>query len=209
MMAILNLLLDRSGAALIIFVAAAAAAGIFAKTPRTRAAVGIAAVLVALFVPISHRSAFEWLVSAVERPSAPGLLLLALFAISATTGRAFTSSAQFRFGTLMLVLGGLVLYPAAIGFLNHDTYPEGFAGYLLPLALAAILAYAIYRDYILVALALNVGILAFLLGAGRSLNLWDYVIDPVAWFFAIGVWITILIGALTRRKPAPEAAPAP
>ncbi len=209
MMAILNFLLDRSGACLIIFTAAAAMAGIFAKTPATRAAIGAATVIVALSLPISNRSAFEWLVSTVERPSAPGLLLLTLFAISAVTGRTFTSSAEFRFGTLMLVIAGLVLYPAAIGFLNHDTYPEGYYGYLLPLSLAAVLAYALYRGYLLVALALNVGILAFLLGAGRSLNLWDYVVDPVAWFFSIGVWISILIGALTPRRPATTTSPAP
>ncbi len=206
MMAILNFLLDRTGACLIIFTAAAALAGVFARTPTIRTAIGAATVIATLCVAISNRSAFEWPVSTVELPSAPGLLLLLLFAISATTDRKFTSSAEFRFGTLMLVIAGLVLYPASIGFLNHDTYPEGYYGYLLPLSLAAVIGYAIYRGYLFVALALNAGILGFLLGAGRSLNLWDYVIDPVAWFFAIGAWIAILIGLALRR---PTASPAP
>ena len=95
-----------------------------------------------------------------------------------------------------------MLYPGAIGFLNYDTYVLGYSGYLLPLLLAAILGYAIYRRYVLVALALNVGILGFLLSAGRSLNLWDYVIDPVAWLLAIGSWVAIAINLLRRKLVA-------
>ena len=105
----------------------------------------------------------------------------------------------------MLVLAGLLLFPGAVGFLNYDTYVLGYGGYLLPLLLAATLGYAIYRRYFLVALALNIGILGFLLGAGRSLNLWDYVIDPVAWILAIGSWVAIAV-TLLRRKPVATAA---
>ena len=83
--------------------------------------------------------------------------------------------------------------------LNYDTYVLGYSGYLLPALLAAILVYAAYRRFFLVVLALNVGILGFLLSAGRSLNLWDYVIDPVAWLFAIGAWIAIVPGLLSRK----------
>ena len=161
---------------------------------------------------ISGRSLFDWLVSAIERPSAPGLLLMIVFAISAATGRRYQSVPQFRFGTAVLMLAGFVLYPAAIGFLNYDTYVLGYSGYLLPLLLAAILGYAIYRRYVLVALALNVAILGFLLSAGRSLNLWDYVIDPVAWLLAIGSWAAIAINLLRRKlvaKPSRLAAPQP
>jgi hypothetical protein len=201
MMSIVDYLLDRSNSALIIFAVAAALATIFAKTPMARAAAGIGGLIAALFITISHRSLFEWLVSAVERPSAPGLLLLIVFAISATSGRNYLRAAEFRFGTAAIIFGGFLLYPGSVGFLNHDTYVLGYSGYLLPMLLAAILAYAIYRRYFLVALALNLGILGFLLSAGRSLNLWDYVIDPVAWFLAIGAWLAIAAGLL-NRKPA-------
>jgi hypothetical protein len=201
MISAIDFLLDRSGAALIIFTAVAAISGIVAKTPTARAAAGIGGLIIALLVTISHRSLFEWTVSAVERPSAPGLLLLIAFAVSATTWQSYRLVPEFHFGTGMLVLGGLLLYPGAVGFLNYDTYVLGYSGYVLPTLLAAILVYAVYRHYFLVALALNLGILGFLLGAGRSLNLWDYVIDPVAWFFAIGSWLAIALGLL-NRKPA-------
>lgn len=196
-------LLDRSSAVLLVFTTAAALSWVVRISPAKRTAIGLAGIAIAALTPISTRSGFEWIVSAIERPSAPGLLLLVLYAIAATTGRRFDHRAEFRFGTAILVLTGLVLYPGAVGFLNYDTYVLGYSGYLLPLMLVAVLAYAIYRRYFFVVAALNVGILGFLLSAGRSLNLWDYIIDPVAWMLAIGAWITIFVTIMIRKaKPA-------
>lgn len=195
--------LDRSSAALLVFTAATALSWVVRISPAKRAVVGLAAIAVAALIHISTRSGFEWIVSAIERPSAPGLLLLTLYAITATTGRRFDDRAEFRFGIAMLALAGLALYPGATGFLNYDPYVLGYSGYLLPLALVAILAYAVYRRFFFVVAALNVGILGFLLSAGRSLNLWDYVIDPVGWMLAMGAWITIFITIVIRTvKPA-------
>lgn len=196
-------LLDRSSAALLVFTAAAALSWVVRISPAKRAAVGLAAIAVAALIHISTRSGFEWIVSAIERPSAPGLLLLTLYTVTATTGRRFDDRAEFRFGIAMLALAGLALYPGAIGFLNYDPYVLGYSGYLLPLVLVALLAYAVYRRFFFVVAALNIGILGFLLSAGRSLNLWDYVIDPVGWMLAIGAWITIFITIVIRTvKPA-------
>jgi hypothetical protein len=204
-MANVNFLLDRTSATLIIFAAFAAIAGIVTMKPTVRSCVGLIGLILTACLTISGRSLFDWAVSAIERPSAPGLLLMIVFAMSAATGRSYLLVPEFRFGTAVLVLAGLLLYPGAIGFLNYDTYVLGYSGYLLPLLLALILGYAIYGRYVLAAVALNVGILGFLLGAGRSLNLWDYVIDPVAWILAIGSWVAIAITLLRRKSiAAPE-----
>lgn len=203
MMSAVDYLLDRSSAALLVFIAAAALSQVVRLSSDKRFAIGLLAIGAAVLIPISTRSTFEWIVSAIERPSAPGLLLLVLFAISATTGRRFDNSSEFRFGTAMLVLAGALLYPGAVGFLNYDPYILGYSGYVLPLLLVLLLAYALYRRYFFIVAALNIGILGFLLGAGRSLNLWDYVIDPLAWMLAIGAWITIAItAAIHKAKPA-------
>jgi hypothetical protein len=192
----IDFLLDRSSAALLIFATVASLSRIVSLSNAQRAVAGAFGVLFAVLLPISTRSGFEWTVSAIERPSAPGLLLLAVFAVTAVTGRRFDRSAEFRFGTAMLAIGGFFLYPGAIGFLNFDTYVLGYHGYVLPVLLAVILGIAIWRRYFLVVAALDVGIAAFLIGAGRSLNLWDYVIDPVGWFLAVGAWIVIAAGFL-------------
>lgn len=207
MMSAVDYLLDRSSAVLLVFIAAAALSHVVRLSPAKRIAIGLIAIAAAVLIPISTRSAFDWIVSALERPSAPGLLLLALFAISAATGRRFDGGSEFRFGTAMLVLAGVLLYPGAVGFLNYDPYALGYSGYVLPLALVLLLAYALFRRYFFIVAALNVGIIGFLLDAGRSLNLWDYVIDPLAWLLAIGAWITIAIAAVIRKpKPASSVA---
>jgi MFS family permease len=201
----LDFLLNRSSAVLIIFTVAAAVAGLVTKSPAWRAAFGIAGVLGALLIAISTRSVLEWTASAVERPSPPGLLLLVVLAIATITNRQLAISAEFRFGTLMLAVAGLVLYPAAVGFLDYDSYVLGYSGYLLPAAIAVVLAYAIYRGYFIIALALNAAIFAFLFGARQSLNLWDYVVDPVAWIIATATWIAIAIKFLVVRVSAKKA----
>jgi hypothetical protein len=197
----LDFLLNRSSAVLLIFTASAAVAGLVTKSPTWRAAFGIAGVFGALLIAISTRSVLEWAASAVECPSPPGLLLLVVLAIATIVNRPLAASAEFRFGTLMLAVAGIVLYPAAVGFLDYDSYVLGYSGYLLPAAIAVVLAYAIYRGYFITALALNVAILAFLFGA-RTLNLWDYVVDPVAWIIATATWIAIAIRFLAVRFSA-------
>lgn len=195
----LDFFLNRSGAVLLIFTLSAAVAGFFTRSPVWRAAFGVAGVVGALLIAISTRSAFEWTASAVERPSPPGLLLLVVLAIATIMNRHLATNAEFRFGTLMLAVAGLVLYPAAVGFLDYDSYVLGYSGYLLPAAVAVVLAYAIYRGYFITALALNAAILAFLFGPRQSLNLWDYVVDPVAWIIATAAWIAIAIRFLVVR----------
>jgi hypothetical protein len=198
-------LLDHASSVLIIFMAGAAFAGFFTAKPGQRIATGIAAVAFAsVFIWISDRTLFQWLVATVVRASAPGFGLMIVFAIAAATGRNYRAAPEFRFATAMLALGGLVLYPGALGFFDYDTYVLGYSGYLLPFALAAVLGYAVYRRYLLVAACINIGILAFLFSAGRSLNLWDYIIDPVAWVLAIGSWVAI---AIDMRRAANAKVP--
>lgn len=199
MMSAVDYLLDRSSAALLVFTAAAALSHVVRLSPGKRIAIGLLAIAAVVLIPISTRSAFDWIVSAIERPAAPGLLLLALFASSAVTGQRFDAGSEFRFGTAMLVLIGVLIYPGAVGFLNYDPYALGYSGYVLPLGLILLLGYAVFRRYFYIAAALNIAILTFLLNAGRSLNLWDYVIDPLAWLLAIGAWVSIAITALIRK----------
>jgi hypothetical protein len=199
-------LLDHASSALIVFIAGAAFAGFFTPKPAQRIAAGLVAfVITAVLISISDRTLFQWLAATVARASAPGFCLMIVFAIAAASGRNYRAVPEFRFATAVLALGGLVLYPGALGFFNYDTYVLGYSGYLLPLALAAMLGYAVYRRYLVVAACINVGILAFLFSAGRSLNLWDYIIDPVAWALAIGSWVAI---AIDMRRAANAKVPA-
>ena len=112
MMANIGFLLDRASATLLIFAAFAALTGIATMKPAVRIGAGLIGLILAACVTISGRSLFDWLVSAIERPSAPGLLLMIVFAISAATGRSYQSVPEFRFGTAMLVLAVSCSIPA-------------------------------------------------------------------------------------------------
>lgn len=204
----LNILLNSANAALIIFTVLAALAAIFTKSPVIRLGVGLAAVAASLCIGIGPRSLFTWTVSAVERPSFPGFVLLAVLAISTTAGWRVSTSAEYRFATLVLAVAGIALYPAATGLINADPYVIGYSGYVLPAAIAIVVAYAIWRGYFITAVALNVAVAAFLLGAGVSRNLWDYIMDPVAWIIGCGAWIALAIGFTIRLiKPTKILAP--
>ncbi len=204
MMMSIDFLLNRASAMLLVFVVSAALAGLLTKSPVWRTAFGIVGVLCAFAIFISTRSLIEWATSAIERPSLPGLVVLIVLAIATLGDRQIGRSAEFRFSTLMLAVAGLVLYPAAVGFLNYDTYVLGYSGYLLPFAIAIVLGYAIYRRYFITALVLNAAIAAFLLSWGQSLNLWDYVVDPVAWIIGTGTWIALGVQCVIARYTAPK-----
>jgi hypothetical protein len=196
---ILNILLNSSYAALIFFAAGAALASAVVKSPLLRVAAGIVVVAAALCIPISVRSLFEWLVSTVERPSFPGFVLLAALSVSAVTGWHIEASSEFRFATAVLAIAGLVLYPSATGYIDFDTYTFGYSGYVLPTAVAAIIAYTLFRGYLITAFALNVAIAAFLLHLGVSRNLWDYVMDTIACILGCGTWIALAVHFLITR----------
>jgi len=208
MMTIADYLLDRSSAVLLLFMAGAALAALIRLSPAKRVCAGLAAIALAAVIPISTRSGFEWIASAIGRPSVPGLVLLATFAVAAVIGRNLNDNRECRFATALLAITGFILYPGATGYLDYDTYALGYSGYVLPAALVAILVHALYRRYFFVVAALDVAIIAFLLSAGRSNNLWDYVIDPVAWLLGIGTWIFLLLRAVVRRSKASLSMPA-
>jgi hypothetical protein len=81
-MANVNFLLDRTSATLLIFAAFAAIAGIATVKPTVRSCVGLIRLILTTCLTISGRSLFDCGVSAIERPSAPGLLLMIVFAMS-------------------------------------------------------------------------------------------------------------------------------
>jgi len=205
---VVTILLNSANAALLVFATGAALSCIVTRSPYVRFAIGIVAIVTALCIPISTRSGFEWIVSTLERPSFPGFVLLVALSISAVTGRLLEVFPEFRFATAVFAIAGMVLYPAAMGYFDRDTYVVGYSGYMLPTGVAVVIAYALFRGYLITALTLNVAIAGFLLHLGASRNLWDYVMDPVAWLIGCGAWIALaaqyLIARFIRpREPAP------
>lgn len=185
MTATLDSAIDYFGAALLILALAAQVARLGLARVDLRIAAGLGATAAAALISISHRSLLDWCVSAIDRLSVPGFLMVGLLAINAVTGQPFKDDREYRFGAILLTIAGIVLYPSAVGLIDYDVYVWGYSGFLLPAMLAAALLYSIWRRYWYIVAAIDLGIIGFLLDAGLSRNLWDYVIDPIA--FVVGL----------------------
>ena len=121
----------------------------------------------------------------------------------------------------VLAVSGLLLYLDALGVLARGLYYAGFGGAgapLLGIVAALGCVCAIVRGHARGPAACLLGALAlFALLRLPTGNLWDALIDPLLWGWAVA---TLLVGALRRtgrrasdrlqeREPEPASAPAP
>jgi len=137
-----------------------------------------AVVLLALLMPINGLSVAEFLRGMVGDLSVTTLLLLVL------TSR--KNSAPIATATLLLIASlGIILYVTALGFSSIDAYRFGFGS--LPL-LAGLLTLAIlgwWRKNVTLALAISLAVLAWSVGYYESTNVWDYLLDPLLFIYAL------------------------
>lgn len=140
--------------------------------------------------------------------SVPTLMLLLMDILVAAGLLKPVPSDERRNATYLWVITGTVLYPSAMGFTEFDLYAFG---YTRPMAWGVILL-----SVLLMACRQQLPALFFLLAViahefhlQESPNLWDYLIDPWLWLFAIGhvVWMRAAGSRLvqsTRRPAIPE-----
>lgn len=119
----------------------------------------------------------------------------------------------------VLVVAGALLYIDAVGFLARGFYYAGFGALAAPLfgivaAIGCVLA--IVRGHARGPAASLLGALAlFALLRLPTGNLWDAVIDPLLWAWAVVALLAAALRRAARRasdrqpKPEPAAAPAP
>lgn len=84
-----------------------------------------------------------------------------------------------------MVCLGVIFYPFALGIGQVDPYAWGYSnvymlGILLGLSLLLFL-----REYYVFATTLLLAVLAWNVGLLGSVNLWDYLIDPFIFFYAL------------------------
>lgn len=97
----------------------------------------------------------------------------------------------------LLVLAACTLYPLALGAGSYDPYRWGYGDpYFLLLLLVLALAGRAFR-LPLVAPAICLAVLAWVLGWYESSNLWDYLLDPL---LSIGA-VCGLVWRVLRRRP--------
>ena len=190
---------ERAGV-LLLFVAAGFAIGsAFSRAPAVRLGVAAALTLVSL-IPLGGVGGFALLFSVLGPLSVAtilgiGILLgLSLGVVPQAVRRDLLALAA------VIAALGIVLYPAAIGLLPWDAYQLGFEGAALPAVLIVIALAAAAYGLLVIPLWIAVAAIAWQARLFASLNLWDYLIDPVAWLACL----IILVRAAARLWHGPS-----
>lgn len=113
---------------------------------------------------------------------------------------------------ITIVIVGLFFYPAALGLGPLDPYAGGYLnkahGILAPLlfisALAALMIIAYFNKQQRLLLCLVVATMAFQLSLLESNNLWDYLFDPLIYFYALFLLIYQWKTKLIQKKRTPN-----
>lgn len=204
---------------------ATAARGMDAIDRARRAIVIVVTALVMLMALPGAASPAYWLTLVFQYPSG----LLVGFSIVSLSARWHGRTARFAMPAglaLPLALAGLVLYLDAFGLLALGLYAGGFgAGFapLLACVAAVASAFAIARGRAPAsAAAVLIGVLPYSLLRLPSGNLWDALLDPLLWSWAIGSVVVAAVRQRAARKagqlpqrvttapaPAPDNAPLP
>lgn len=190
-------------------VLAAAVAALLPQAWRHRAAsLGVLAACAALAALPGDDSPAYWLVLAFQWPSAVlvGCCLLRL---------AITGSQPRAMPVLLaapVALAGTVLYLDAVGWLSLGLYGAGFGPQSAPIVAlgagcAAVLAIA-HGRVMPQALVLLGAVALYSIARLPTGNLWDALLDPLLWGWAVAALCVRVVRALRSRPPVPARAPA-
>src|SRR5213078_3049728 len=148
------------------------------------------AAALAVFVPIGDLSIAAWVRGVTGDLSTATLILAGAACFTQITGRALIGNRDKRALCWLLALAAAFLYPFALGWTRFDPYALGFGSVEFVTALLLLTLACWWARLYLIVLVVVVAALAYLLGAYESRNLWDYLIDPLASFYALA-WLLV------------------
>ena len=148
----------------------------------------VAAAAFAFLIPIGDLSVAAYVRGVTGDLSAATLVLAGAACITQVTGRELIGHRDKQALCWLLVLAAAFLYPFALGWTWFDPYALGFGSAEFITALLVITLACWWARLNLIVIVVVVAALAYLLGAYESRNLWDYLIDPLASFYALA-WL--------------------
>ena len=158
----------------------ASAAVLLVRGHASRRLAGIAIVLLLAFLPLGDTNAWLWLKGMVGSLSVVSAALLANYLITSLTGRVLVDKPSRKALYTVVLLAGLLLYPATLGLSLYDPYRLGY-GLVVALAVLAVALAAWFCGRQAAAVVLAVVVLADQAGVSASVNTWDYLVDPLVW----------------------------
>ncbi|MGL4767870.1 MAG: hypothetical protein ACRCV6_07310 [Formosimonas sp.] len=96
------------------------------------------------------------------------------------------AKAQWRHLWFGLTALALVFYPLALGLGRFDPYQLGFSPLILLAVLAVLTLCLLQRQYFFTAGLIVLAVVAWRLELKESVNLWDYLLDPLLAIVACG-----------------------
>jgi hypothetical protein len=196
--------LGIAGCVLLCLAVAASGLRLEKRAPRVRYAI-LAAAAVLLLVPVGGIPVVAYVRGVTGDLSAATLALAAGALFFRLTGRTAIEAREAHALLWVVAAAALFLYPFALGWTPFDPYALGYASIPFVTVLLAVTLAAWRAGLKLVVLVVLVGGLAYLAGAYESRNFWDYLIDPLAAMYALGVLLATAGRKLLsqRRHSAP------
>jgi len=172
------------GQVLLLAVLITVMAGRFVANPGLRIGVIAALLALCLFLPVAGLTVAQWVRSVLGDLS---IFTMMVF-LNILTHRLFNRNFINPDSRIKLLLGvvtvGVVFYPLALGVSSFDPYSLGYSPVIMAvlLCLASIITWL--RAHRELAIILLLPLLAYNLHILESVNLWDYLLDPVLLVYA-------------------------
>ncbi len=167
----------------------------------------IVATYCVVMLPVFGLSLAGWLRGQVGDLSITSVLLLAIALIArirqiAKGTENSLCNARERFALLLFVsVLALLLYPFALGIGMVDPYRFGFGSVAFIVVLGLFALWALWRNLLLLTLAIALAVLAWSLGWYESSNLWDYLVDvPLAIYALVVTLKSILLNTVREKR---------
>lgn len=151
-----------------------------------------------LLVPIQGLVVARWVAGLNANFSVPLTALVAASVWERVFGRPLLSEREWATAWLFGAVGGLALYPMALGLGGFDPYEWGWPFSPLFIVAGALTAWLIWRRNRF-GIVLLLAVFAYQLELLESANYWDYLLDPIYSLVSIG-WLAGRLAASTRTS---------
>ncbi len=153
-------------------------------------------------IPFGGLTVSEYVLTIVGHLSITTMVLLSVAVFYSFTSRDLLQNREMTLLLVLIVIGGLIVFPESFGFDQFNGYQMGFGSMVFAVGLLSLsLVFVLLRMYVAAAaIVLSVG--AFDLHFLVSSNLWDYLLDPLLAIYAC----VILVRQIVRRTFAKKAA---
>ena len=158
----------------------------------------LALTILSVFIPVAGSNPWLWINGAVGEISIVTMILLIVFVVRGLAGYSLLETRARTHLSILILLTGFILYPATLGLTQFDPYSLGYGFELSLLLLSLSILYWIFRQQE-VALILLFVVAAREIGILSSVNVWDYLIDPLLWLFSPAI---LIILSIDRRRAA-------